>query len=577
MNLQLAGLASGFDWKSFVDTIMDLERAPITRLQSEKSTNTLRNNALTTLNTNLSSLRSSVAALQSVDTFASRTATLSGASSTWSASASTTAVPGTHNFNVIARATTAKLQGTSDLASPLATTADVSGVSLASLGTATNPTAGTFTVNGAAVTVDLGESLQDLFDRISTATGGSVTASYNPATDGIELASASPITLGAANDTSNFLAVARLNNNGTGSIASSTGLGTLDRYATLGSARLGSAITNVDGAGAGSFAINGVNIAYNVNTDSLAGIITRINQSSAGVTASYDPVGDRMVLNNAVTGDLGMTISEGAGGLLDALGLRTGTTFTAGTNARFTVNDGPEITSTSNTLGEAQHGIAGLSLSATTTGTGTVTISADSGSMRKKIESFISAYNTVQRFIEAESKVSSVSGKVSTNTLSSNREVQNWADTLRRSVFEAVPGLEGSIARLEHLGIDFVSGTSELAVLNSSKLDTALADNPTAVVDFFQQASTGFGARMEGVLKSYLGENGAPGLLENQRTNLTKSNTSIDQQIADIERRLEQRRSLLESGFIAMERAQSQLQQMQTQLTNAFPTNSTKK
>ena len=42
----------------------------------------------------------------------------------------------------------------------------------------------------------------------------------------------------------------------------------------------------------GSFTVNGVSISVNKDTDSLASIITRINSSGAGVTASYDS-GDR--------------------------------------------------------------------------------------------------------------------------------------------------------------------------------------------------------------------------------------------------------------------------------------------
>ncbi len=572
-SIQLSGLASGFDWQSFVDTIMDLERAPINRLTLEKSDNQLKNNALTTLDTNLKNLRSAVDGLADVTNFATHTATVSGASSSWTASATASSALGAHDFNILARATAARMEGAGDRSAGIASSADVSGVSLASFGTAVNPSAGFFTINGAQVTVDLGESLQDLFDRISTATGGVVTATYNASTDGIELASASPIVLGAANDTSNFLSVARLANNGTGAITSSSGLGTINTTATLANARLGTAITAVDGSGNGSFSINGVAIDYNVNSDSLAAVIKRINQSTAGVTASYDAVNDRMVLSNAKTGDLGINVSEASGGFLDAFGLTNSATLVNGTNARFTVDGGPEIVSTSNTLTESDHGIAGLTLSATTTGAGTVTVANDATGMRSKIDSFISAYNTVQRYIENQSKVSSSNGTVTTSTLSSNREVQSWATAMRRTVFEAVPGLTASMDRLDDLGIDFVSGTNELAVMDSAKLNTALADNADDVVAFFQQTSTGFASRLETMLTGYLGDDyGTTGQLEAQRTLLTNSNTKIDQQIADIERRLVQRRALLESGFIAMETAQSKMNQMQTQLTNAFPT-----
>ena len=49
--LQVAGLASNFDWKSFVDQIMELEHAPADRLAAEKNTNNQKVGLLTTLGT----------------------------------------------------------------------------------------------------------------------------------------------------------------------------------------------------------------------------------------------------------------------------------------------------------------------------------------------------------------------------------------------------------------------------------------------------------------------------------------------------------------------------------------------
>src|SRR5690606_35672021 len=101
-----------------------------------------------------------------------------------------------------------------------------------------------------------------------------------------------------------------------------------------------SAVTAVDADGKGSFTINGVSIDFDVDADSLSTVLARINASSAGVTASFDSASDRVVLTNKSTGDLGISLSEAAGGLLGALGLTNGTTFTAGENAAFTVNGG---------------------------------------------------------------------------------------------------------------------------------------------------------------------------------------------------------------------------------------------
>lgn len=569
-NLQLSGLASGFDWKSFVDTIMDLERAPASRMETEKSKNLTRVSALTGLETRLGDLRTAVAALNAPEAFGVRSVT----AGSWTATAAAGSAVGAHTFNVTRLATASQLQGAANIGAPLASSSDVSGLTLAALGTSAIPTAGFFTVNGARVTIATTDSLQDVFTAIATATGGSVSASYDSASDRIALSSASPVTLGAANDTSNFLSVARLAANGSGTINSTTSLGMVNPVATLGAGRLATAVTAVDASGAGQFTINGVEIAYNLNTDSLNAIIARINTSGAGVSAGYDATADRFNLTNTTTGSLGISVSESTGGLLGALGLTTGSTLTTGLDAQFTVNGGNVLTSRSNTLTAAEHGLSGLNVTVSSVASQSVNVAADTTGMRARIDTFITRFNAAQSYLEEQTRVSSTNGKVSTATLASNREVQAWATQLRSSAFTSVPGLGTAISSLDALGIDFLSGTSNLTVKDSAKLTNALNNQSAQVAAFFQQASTGFNARLTTLTNNYLGVNGGTGQLASQRTAITSSNASLDRQIADIDRRLVQRRAILESSFIAMETAQSKIKNIQSQLTNAFPTNS---
>ncbi len=566
--------SSTFDWQSFVTTIVGQDRtAQENPLQARQTTNAGKTGALSTIQSDLTTLQSTVATLNTVDLFNARTATSSA--SGWTVLASAGAPAGVYNFNVSQLATASSLTGTTNLAAPLAATADVSGVSLATLGTATNPTAGIFTVNGAQVSVSLGDSLQDLFGKISAATGGAVTAAYDPGTDHITLASASPIVLGAANDTSNFLSVARLDNNGTGAIGSSARLGALSRTATLASARLGTPITAVDGSGNGSFTINGVSIAYNVNTDSLNAVLARINASAAGVTAAYDAKADHLSITNRVTGDLGLSLSEGAGGFLGAFGLASGTTLARGLNALYTVNGGATIVSPSNTLTDASHGLAGLTVTPTTMGTTeTVTVTANTTAMRTNIQAFLAAYNAVQNDITSQTQVISANGQVTTGPLSSDHDVQDWGHQLRNAVFTAVPGLGGAISRLQDIGIDFTSNSSNLAIKDSTALDNALTNQPDVVSAFFQQSGTGFAAKLGTLFNGFLGTNNQPGLIAGKLTAFTKDNTDITTQIATIETRLAVEKAQLTASFLTMQNAQSSFNQMQTVLDNLFGNNS---
>lgn len=563
---QLSGLVSGFDWKAFIDSTIEYSSAPITRLKKEQSTNDKVGSALGSLDGKMSTLQTAIASLADSSSFYSRTSSFSSGGTGWSASAGTGTAIGSYTVAVSQLATASRLRGTGDIAAGLAATDDVSGITLSTLPLGTALNAGFFTINGQQVTVDPTDSLQDVFDAISTATGGDVTATYSAATDKISFNStAGPITLGASNDTANFLSALRLANNGTAAVTSSSALGTLPLTAPLASAGLRTAVT----AGPGAFTLNGVEITYNTSTDSLKAVMARINASSAGVTATYDASVDRVVLTNKNTGDTGIFFSEAPGGLLSALGLNAAS-VERGDNALFTVNDGPELISASNTLSSASHGIEGLQVTASSETTSTLSVGGDTSAMKAKINSFITAFNDVQRFIEEQSKIVSADGEVTAGVLANEREVQSWSQTLRRNAFAAVDGLDGTISRLESLGIDFTSGTSELFIKSSSTLDAALANRTDDVAEFFSTASTGFASRIKADVDLIAGTDLLKGHIDARQTKISTNNKSIDDQIAAIERQLDQQRELLTASFIAMETAQASYNSMQTQLTKSF-------
>ncbi|PAW68982.1 MAG: hypothetical protein B9S34_00560 [Opitutia bacterium Tous-C1TDCM] len=561
-SLQVAGLASNFDWKTFTDQIMELERAPAARLEAERIENVSKNSLLGTLGTRLTTLNDAAAALKAGSLFGQRTATSGTAGSTWGATAASDTAPGSYRIAVSQLATSATLTGASDRGSPLAASADVSALTVANLPISQAVTAGTFTVNGQQVAVALTDSLETVFTAIATATGGDVTAAYDATNDKVSLTSGSgTVLLGAANDTSNFLRALKLGNNGTATVESSGKLGVLKPSATLANANLATAVTAVDGSGNGTFAINGTSIAYNVNTDSLSAVLQRINNSAAGVSAVYDAVNDRVQLANESTGDLGISVSESAGGLLGALGLTSGTTFARGDNAEFTINGGDTLSSASNSLDVSAHGIAGLVVEVKSETTETIAVAADATAMRGKIDAFIESFNSVQQFIDTNTRVSSDGkGKVTTAALAGNREIQDWSRSLRTMAFASIGGLAGSITRLNDLGIDFKAGTNELEVENATLLTDALQNSTTDVGEFFSTATTGFAAKFDTFLDKILEQN------DDQKERLTKTNSGLDEQIAAIDRRLTQQRSLLESAFIAMESAQSKIKQQQTAL-----------
>lgn len=551
---------------------MEIESVPINRIEREQSQNTLRSNALKDLGTKMTALQTAVKNLKDQSLFSGRSTSSATTSSRWKLAASSGTATGSYQIAVSQLATKARRDGVANITGGIAATSDVAGVTLATMRTAGAVTSGTFTINGHAITVATTDSLDDVFDDIAAATSNDITASYDPVTDKVTLTSASDaeIVLGASNDTSNFLQVLKLANNGSDTVASYGTLGAMRTSSTLANAGLSTAITAVDGSGNGTFTINGTSISYNVNTDSVSALLKRINASAAGVTASYDAVNDRVSLVNNSTGDLGITLGETAGGVLGALGLTSGYTAVRGDNAEFSIDGGPTLISASNTLTGAAHGVSGLSVTVDSETTETITVGTDTAKMKEKIQAFISAYNAVQTYIDEKSKITTSAGKVTTSVLSSNRDVQDWSRQMRSLAFAEVSGLDGTVDRLEDLGID-LDRDGQLSIDDEEKLDAALADHAADVEAFFTTATTGFAAKLHTKLETLLDSN------TDSQERITDTNKDLERQIEDLQRRLNQQRELLTAQFIAMESAQAQIQQQSTAIANAFGLTSSKK
>lgn len=566
--ISVSGLISGsFDWQSVVSQLIAIDSAPITRLQSEQATNNDKITSLAALKSDLTDLQSAVQALKGDGLFTGRTATSSTSGSSWEPKADAGATAGTYRVAVSRLATQAQRLGGGNIGSALAATSDVSGVTLATMRTGTAVTAGTFTINDAQVTITTTDSLADVFQKISDATGGVVTGAYDPSTDKVTLSSSSgEVLLGAATDTSNFLTAMQLSNNATGTVTSANALGTVSTSSPLASAGLASTPS-----GSGSFSINGVSISYDTSTDSLAALVKRINASGAGVTAAYDSTNDRMTLTNNATGDTGMSVVDSAGGLLASLGLTTGSgaTFAHGKDAQFTVNDGGLLTSKSNTLDATALGVTGLSVTVDSLDTQTITVAPDTGSMKSAIKKFVDTFNTFQNDVDTVTKISTgADNSVRTSTLSGNHDVEDWASQLRSLAFTSISGLSGTIGRLENIGIDFSSTDSTLSIKDDAKLTAALANNPDDVGDFFTHDSTGFVARMDSYLTNLLDDK--TGGVANQTDTLNKQNTSISDQITTLQRRLADERTALTNAFLAMQDAQSTAQTQLKTITGMF-------
>ncbi len=562
----MSGLASGLDWTNIINEMVTIEQAPETQMNQQRTTLQTQEAAYKTLGTDLTTLQGDIKTLSDPSFFDSRVVNVANPGLASATAAQGTPL-GSYTFKISQLATDASWHGAAATPQPLSSTDDVSGVTLAGAGFANPVTAGTFTVNGQQVTIATSDTLQSVFDKIATATGNAVTASYSSSTDEITLNSSSPIVLGNATDTSNFLQVTQLYNNGSDSVSSASALGGVNLNAALSSSNLAPPVTD-DGTGNGQFLINGVAINYNASTDSINDVLQRINDSAAGVTATFDAVNNQFQLTNKTTGDVGISLQDvaGKGNFLAATGLSSGS-LTRGNNLQYSINGGGTLTSLSNTVDSTSSGIAGLSVTALGTGTTTVAVQSDTTTIANAIGSFVSDYNAAESYISSQTATTTnADGSVTPGALTGDMAIEGIATQLRQLTTATVSGLSGSVQTINDIGISSNGSDNSLAN-DSSLLTAALTTNLGDIKTLFTDPTNGLTTTLGNYLTTTTSSNGVLSTketsLNNQATDITNSITALQQQISQNETRLQ-------NEFTAMETAISTINTQKQYLTDFF-------
>jgi flagellar hook-associated protein 2 len=571
-SLAVTGLASGMNWSSIVAELGTAERSPEIQWQNQQTSIAAQNAAYTTIQTDLQALQTDAQTLLDPSFFNS-VAAASSSPAIASANAASGTPVGNFSFNISQLATAAQISGAAGVSQPLVPDGIPADATIGTAGFSTAVTVGTFTVNGAQVTLSTSDSLQQVFDHIASATNNAVTASYDSTTDTIKLTSSSAITLGSATDTSNFLQVAQLyNNNGgtsnnTGTITSTSALGHAKLTATLVNAGLNTTVSD-GGSGNGAFKINGVTINYNATTDSLQDMLNNINESGAGVTASYDPVNNRFVLANNTTGDMGIAMQDlpGQGNFLAATGL-SGGTLANGKNLLYTLNGGSQqLVSQSNTIASSSSGIQGLTVSALTTGTTTVNVATDTGAMSTAIQKFVTDYNSIQSFITSQQAVTTAAdGTVTPGALTGDTNANSIVTSLR-SMMSSVENSTGGVGQLSDLGFQSNGHDNTIALTDSSTLSSMLTSNLSGVKALFATTTSGLGVQMNAFINATIGTGGT---LTTRQADLTQQSTDITTQISNLETKIANDTNQWNAEFQAMETAESQTNQELTYLSQA--------
>lgn len=476
------GVVSGLQTGSIITKLMTLQQGPLNQLTRQQAKLTSRDTAYQAIAAKASSLQSATASLLLQSSTNGKTSN-SSVAATATATANANAANGSFVVNVgsLATATTVSSNG------KLGTTAILvpNTTALTSAGLAVAPTVGTFTINGQSINLVAGDTWSTLQSKISTATSGAVT--LNLGANSVSLTSATPVQLGASVDTSNILSALSLAG------AAQTGTGP---YTVASRQLLGEAVTTAPLSGAGlsvgggiaangAFSINGVAISW-TNGDSINAVLNRINSSSAGVTASYDPTTDGVTLTNTGTGAQSISLADTSGNFLQAMHL-TGAGQTYGGPASYTITQNGVTSaaqfSNTNTVSGALPGV-NLTLSAANS-SATITVAQDTTLASTNINAFVTQFNALVDLIDADTKYdpNTKTGSV----LTGDSTIIGVGDRLRSIVTAAAIVPAGAAYNgLGSIGITTgafgaAAGSTNHLAVDAAKLTAALQTNPQAV------------------------------------------------------------------------------------------------
>ena len=223
-----------------------------------------------------------------------------------------------------------------------------------------------------------------------------------------------------------------------------------------------------------------VDITIGPGAQTLAQVRDAINGANAGVTASVltDASGSRLVLRSATTGEVNgfrVGVTDTGGGGLSALAYDPDASITTMTLAQSSADaqaliDNLPVRSASNTLAGVIDGIT-LTLSKVTAAPVQIDATADQEAIRKKIDTFVTAYNDVNSLLATQTKYDDATKTA--GALQGDSAAWGLRSQLR-NVLGTASGASTMFGRLSDVGFDVKSDGS--ISVNSTKLNNGLAN-----------------------------------------------------------------------------------------------------
>ena len=342
------------------------------------------------------------------------------------------------------------------------------------------------------------------------------------------------------------------------------------------------------GAGQTSFApkagATAVQITVGPPSQTLAQVRDQVNAANAGISASVltDATGSRLVFRSVATGAsngfrVGVTGVGGVGVNLTGLsalgydpssGVSTMAQAQAAGNAAATLNN-LAITSESNTLSNVLDGMT-LTLSKVTTAPVQVTAAQDNTSIRKALDTFVSAYNDLNKLLADQTKYDAAT-RVAGGLQGDSAAVGIRAQT--RALIGTTSTASTLFTRLSQIGFDVKLDGS--VALNDTKVNNALANVAEtkklfANSDLLVPGNNGIATQMRLLADRLIGTGGTVSTRSEglrKRIDLNQDRQDLQtERIAQVERRLR-------AQYTALDRTMGQLTGLSSYVTQQFGTN----
>jgi flagellar hook-associated protein 2 len=421
---------------------------------------------------------------------------------------------------------------------------------------------GSITVNGVAINWNSTDSLNDIAARINASNTGA-TAVYNAQNQTFNISSgttgqAATVKLGETSG--NLLEALNL----TAGTYSGTNAKATDQTHLLDSsaANLDNTVT------AGIFTINNVKFSVDPAKDSIHSVLSEINTSNAGVTATYDSSSGTISLaadNSGSANDIVLGSADDTSNILYALKLSSsnppvgGASDTySGTDAQYSINGGSTVTSSSNIITGA---IPGMTVNLSGAGQTTISVASDTQGITEAVQTFTDAFNKVMTDIQTQLTTAAVQNPTTGDemfqgSLSNNSTLETLKEKLEGMVDNLIPGMSGGVNMAAEAGLSLTSNDNyQTLTLNfdSAKFQQMLSSNPNGMSQFFS-SNTGFAQNAFNVLNNYT----APlGPISAEVTNLNNDVSSKTDQITEFESRMTMEQSQLQTEFSNMEASMS--------------------